>query len=81
MKLLHHFVGLPRIWADTTRVLALLRVQKRYLKQHIQPVITNAIQNGSNRIDQDDIDKINNYYGLAVPAILESPSAYSGENR
>lgn len=70
MKIFH----LLKSGAGTTRTtLAILRqlsIQKKFLRQHIQPILDKALQKNDGSLEMGDIDKINHYYGLAVPAIL-----------
>lgn len=47
-----------------------IRYQKTFLQKKLQPVINDSLQSNDGSIDQVDIDKINHYYGLAVPAVL-----------
>lgn len=51
-------------------VLWQLRTQRSFLQQHIQPLLDEALHNGDGSIEESDIKKINNYYGLAAPAIV-----------
>lgn len=44
--------------------------QQKFLKKHIAPKIAAAQQMADGSLDEQDIKKINGYYGLAVPAIL-----------
>lgn len=44
--------------------------QKKFIKEHIEPVIDNAKRANDGSLDKADLKKITNYYGLAVPAIL-----------
>ncbi len=44
--------------------------QKKFIKEHIGPVIENAKRANDDSLDKADLKKITNYYGLAVPAIL-----------
>ena len=60
-------VGLP---GTVLRVLKNINVQKEFLVNHIDPILKDALQNNDGSLGKPDIDKINHYYGLAVPAIL-----------
>jgi len=51
-------------------ILAGLRRQKKFLQTHIQPHINKALAVNDGSISREDLKKINQYYGLAVPAIL-----------
>ncbi|MEO7264168.1 MAG: hypothetical protein ABIW38_04610 [Ferruginibacter sp.] len=47
-----------------------LKRQKKFLKKKINPILDNAKVNNDGTLSEKDFDKINKYYGLAVPAIL-----------
>ncbi len=53
-----------------SRILKNISIQKKFLQEHIAPIIQNCMNNNDGSIDDGDIKKINSYYGLAVPAIL-----------
>jgi hypothetical protein len=44
--------------------------QKKFLRRHVNPVLSKAKQPYDGSHDDHDFFKINSYYGLAVPAIL-----------
>ena len=44
--------------------------QKRFLQIVLRPLLAEAINNNDGSIDETDLKKINQYYGLAIPAIL-----------
>jgi len=51
-------------------ILENLRKQKSFIKKNILPFLEEAVQSGDGSFDNEDLKKITNYYGLAVPAIL-----------
>ena len=51
-------------------ILEKLRKQKAFIKKNIFPFLEEAVQSKDGSFDNDDLKKITNYYGLAVPAIL-----------
>ena len=56
--------------ACISQLLKYIAVQKKFLQQNIAPMLKDALDKNDGSLDQTDINKINNYYGLAVPAIL-----------
>ena len=66
-KYLYRALALP---GTISLVLKNIHVQKEFLTQHIDPILKNTLASNDGSIDEDDIRKINSYYGLAVPAIL-----------
>ncbi len=63
------------------RVIKYIAVQKKFLQQNVHPVLQNAFSKNDGSLDQRDVEKINRYYGLAVPAILgEAFCALRGSN-
>ena len=52
------------------RVIKYIAVQKRFLRQNVHPVLQKVFSKNDGTLDQGDVEKINRYYGLAVPAIL-----------
>ncbi len=57
----------------TTTILAIkknLKLQKAFLDKMIRPILENARDNNDGSLSEKDFNKINKYYGLAVPAIL-----------
>ena len=66
-KYLSSAVALP---GTISRILKNISIQKKFLQQHIAPIIQTCQKNNDGSIDDADIKKINSYYGLAVPAIL-----------
>ena len=60
-------IGLP---GAILQVLKNIRVQRKFLRQYLAPILQNAISNNDGSLGKSDLDKINHYYGLAVPAIL-----------
>jgi hypothetical protein len=47
-----------------------LRQQKKFIRQVIEPIVADARKNNDGSLDEEDINKITSYYGLAVPAVL-----------
>ena len=47
-----------------------LRNQEKFLINHIHPLIQDALNNNDGTLDAEDCNKINRYYGLAVPAVI-----------
>ena len=63
------------------RVIKYIAVQKGFLEQNVHPILQNAFLKNDGSLDQRDVEKINRYYGLAVPAILgEAFCALKGSN-
>lgn len=52
------------------RVLKQIDIQKKFLQQNTDPIIKDAYEKNDGSLDLADLEKINRYYGLAVPAIL-----------
>ena len=52
------------------RVIDHIAVQKKFLRQNTDPILATAFQKNDGSLGQDDRNKIDHYYGLAVPAIL-----------
>jgi hypothetical protein len=52
------------------RLLKNLQQQKKFMQQHILPLLDDAKKNNDGSLDGEDFKKITHYYGLAVPAIL-----------
>lgn len=67
VKTIHNIIRLPIIY--TTIILDVLK-QKRFLKKHIAPLLNEANSNNDGSFTSKDFQKINQYYGLGVPAIL-----------
>jgi hypothetical protein len=44
--------------------------QKAFIKKNIKPLISEAQSSADGSLDENDIQKITGYYGLAVPAVL-----------
>lgn len=51
-------------------ILENLRKQKSFIKKNILPFLEEAVQSRDGSFDNEDLKKITNYYGLAVPAVL-----------
>lgn len=66
-NLLSSAVALP---GTISQILKNISIQKKFLQQHIAPIIQTCMKTNDSSIDEKDIKKINGYYGLAVPAIL-----------
>jgi hypothetical protein len=62
-----HFAGIPSLLRKVKKQLA---VQKKFMRQHLAPHLTKLKEHNDGSIDAADIQKIEKYYGLAVPAIL-----------
>jgi len=45
-------------------------LQKRFIKKNILPVLAEAKKAADKSLDENDLEKITGYYGLAVPAVL-----------
>lgn len=67
MKKIANFLLLPAIIFSIKKN---LRVQKEFLSKNISPILDNARLNNDGTLSNKDFDKINKYYGLAVPGIL-----------
>ncbi|MBS1744207.1 MAG: class 1 isoprenoid biosynthesis enzyme [Bacteroidetes bacterium] len=52
------------------QVLKYISLQKDFLTKNVQPVLQSAISQNDGSLDEADLKKITQYYGLAVPAIL-----------
>jgi len=52
------------------RVMRNIAVQKKFLQQNTDPILQDAFNKNDGSLDQNDLTKIDRYYGLAVPAIL-----------
>lgn len=52
------------------RVLNQITVQKKFMRANTDMILQDALLSNDGSLDQQDIKKINQYYGLAVPAIL-----------
>jgi hypothetical protein len=60
-------------WNTVVTVFSMLNnltAQKKFLQEHIKPIIEEAFAVNDGSLDQQDINKINNYYGLAVPGLI-----------
>ncbi len=44
--------------------------QRRFVAAVIEPEIENAVANNDGTLDEEDFNKIRNYYGFGVPAIV-----------
>ncbi|MFT3910644.1 MAG: hypothetical protein QM737_14560 [Ferruginibacter sp.] len=51
-------------------ILKKLSVQRSFLQKNIQPILLDTEKQNDGSLDAADFKKINEYYGLAVPAIL-----------
>ncbi len=51
-------------------ILENLGKQKLFIKKNILPFLEEAVQSRDGSFDNEDLKKITNYYGLAVPAVL-----------
>ncbi|MBS1928111.1 MAG: hypothetical protein JST95_05925, partial [Bacteroidetes bacterium] len=60
-------ITLPR---DLKNILNDLNTQRHFLQLHIHPITSSSMKLNDGTLDDRDIQKIYNYYGLAVPAIL-----------
>jgi len=58
---------IPRL---ISQVVQQLNRQKKFLKENIRPIIDELLLHNDGSIDETDLKKIYQYYGLAVPAIL-----------
>jgi hypothetical protein len=58
---------IPRL---ISQVVQQLNRQKKFLKENISPIIDELLLHNDGSIDEMDLKKIYQYYGLAVPAIL-----------
>lgn len=67
LKTFSKIIGLP---GTIYKLLKYLRAQQNFLRQYIDPILKDAMNNNDGSLDMGDIKKINHYYGLAVPAIL-----------
>lgn len=56
--------------AAISSVLKQLATQKKFLREHIDPLSAQALAVNDGSLGENDINKINQYYGMAVPAIL-----------
>lgn len=65
--------------ADIYRVMKNISVQQKFLQQNTATILQDALKKTDGSLDTDDLKKINQYYGLAVPAILgEAFCAFRG---
>ena len=53
-----------------SNVLRYIRTQQKFLKENIEPLITDARKLNDGSLDEAACKKLTGYYGLAVPAIL-----------
>ncbi len=53
-----------------SRALINIHKQRTFLHKHIHKILQDALQKNDGSLDLKDLEKINRYYGLAVPAIL-----------
>ncbi|MCC6258718.1 MAG: hypothetical protein IT254_10370 [Chitinophagaceae bacterium] len=60
-------ITLPR---DLKNILNDLNIQRHFIQLHIHPITSSFMKLNDGTLDDRDIQKIFNYYGLAVPAIL-----------
>ena len=44
--------------------------QKKYVEKILGPIISEAVATNDGSLDEDDFNKIRNYYGFGVPAIV-----------
>ncbi len=75
---------IKNIWQTPATLFAILtnlRRQKKFLQTHIQPLVDKALAANDHSINQADLKKINQYYGLAVPAILGEAFALLNGNK
>ncbi|MEO6671075.1 MAG: hypothetical protein ABIN36_16455 [Ferruginibacter sp.] len=56
--------------STVTSILKKLAVQRSFLKKNLGPILAEANKQNDGSLDDSDFKKINQYYGLAVPAIL-----------
>lgn len=70
MKPLNKFNQAIRLPGVVNRILKQLAMQREFLHRQIRPILKEAYHSNDGSLDEKDRDKINNYYGLAVPAIL-----------
>ncbi|MEO8769835.1 MAG: hypothetical protein ABI402_07115 [Ferruginibacter sp.] len=66
-KKIFNAIGVP---STISSILKKLSVQRSFLKKNIQPLLSEAEKQNDGSLDTTDFKKINEYYGLAVPAIL-----------
>jgi len=67
VKIILNIIRLPLIYS--TVIFNVLK-QKKFLKDHINPILNEAKANKDGSLTSKDFHKINHYYGLGVPAIL-----------
>lgn len=60
-------LGLPALISG---ILGFIAAQQKFMQQKLAPILQDAMKQSDGSLDDADIKKINNYYGLAVPAIL-----------
>lgn len=77
MQKIKRFVLLPFI---LLKVFLDIVKQKKYLKQHIQPLLDAYAAKNDGSLDEEDFTKITKYYGFGVPTVLgESFATLRGE--
>lgn len=59
-----------RVPAVVVMLLQNLSRQRKFLKKNIHPLLDDARETNDGTLDEGDFEKINKYYGLAVPALL-----------
>ncbi|MEO6404279.1 MAG: hypothetical protein ABIY51_02405 [Ferruginibacter sp.] len=67
MKRLISIFSLPHV---LIKIIRNIKQQQRFLKDNIHPLMLMARETNDGSLSEKDFDKINKYYGLAVPAIL-----------
>lgn len=70
MPFFQNFKKTTELTGTILQVMKNIAVQKNFLKTHIAPILDEQFRNNDGSLGKPDKDKINRYYGLAVPAIL-----------
>ncbi len=70
MSFTHKFYKGICLPGNIYRVIKQIAIQKKFMEANTDAILLNAMKSNDGSLDQNDLKKINQYYGLAVPAIL-----------
>ena len=70
MTLMNKIFTALSVPSTVSSILKKLSTQRSFLQKNIQPILSDAEKQNDGSLDAADFSKINDYYGLAVPAIL-----------
>lgn len=70
MNWLHSIVYIFKVPGAVSLMLKNLAVQRNFIKRSVAPILKEAYAINDGQLDESDAKKINEYYGLAVPAVL-----------